>query len=422
LVEVIMPKMGDAMTEGKVLRWMKHPGDRVEVGEALAEIETDKVNVELPAEEAGVLTQIVVSEGGVAPVGGTIAMIARPGESALETPVPSPQPQAAAPAASAKAPAAPGKPAASAPAAARAPANERIKASPLARRMAAEQGIDLSQVGGTGPEGRITKEDLEAFMGRGAGAPAATAPPAPGALTPTAPARPPAAPAPATPGADVALTRMRQTIARRMSESKQQVPHFYVTVEILMDEAAQVREQLNTELGEKVVSLNDLILKAAAVARRAFPNLNATFMGETVRRHDEIHMGFAVALPEGLIVPVIRDCDRKTIPEIAREAKGIGERARTGKLHPSELRGGTFTVSNLGMFDVESFVAIINPPQAGILAVGSARPQPVAEGDRVRVARVMKATISADHRVTEGAEAARYLGEFKRLLLEPAQL
>ncbi|MGH2453041.1 MAG: dihydrolipoamide acetyltransferase family protein, partial [bacterium] len=294
MAEVIMPKMGDAMTEGKVLRWLKRPGDRVEPGEALAEIETDKVNVEMPAEEAGVLTQIVVSAGGVAPVGGTIAMIGRPGDA----PATASAAPAAAPPSPAPTQAAPGAPT---PTPSRAPSDDRIKASPLARRIAAEQGIDLSHIEGTGPEGRITREDLEAFL---AHRPAA-APPAAAPAPPTAPARPAAAPT--TPGADVTLTRMRQTIARRMSESKQQVPHFYVTVEILMDEAAKMREQVNKDLGGKIVSLNDLILKAAAVALRAFPNLNATFMGETVRRHDEIHMGFAVALPEGLIVPVIRD-------------------------------------------------------------------------------------------------------------------
>lgn len=215
---------------------------------------------------------------------------------------------------------------------------------------------------------------------------------------------------------------MRQTIARRMTESKQQAPHFYVTVEILMDAALGLREQLNKDLGEKVVSVNDLVLKAAAMALRTFPNLNASFAGEILRLHPEIHMGFALALPEGLIVPVIRRCDQKGIAEIAREAQDLGERAHQGKLRPEELQGGTFTVSNLGMFDVESFAAIINPPQAAILAVGSAQPRAIVDGGAVRVAHVMKATLSADHRVTDGAEAARYLGEVKRLLRNPSRL
>ncbi len=395
MVEVIMPKMGDAMTEGKVLRWMKHPGDTVAAGEAIAEIETDKVNVELPADEAGVLAQILVSEGQAVPVGQPIAVIAKPGEpvgagtpsvperhvpSGAPAPTPSPV-QSTAPAAAPE----------------RVPPEERIKASPLARRLARERGIDLAEIQGTGPEGRITKEDVEAFLAR-------------------------RAEAPTRPSEDVPLTRMRQTIARRMTESKQQAPHFYVTVEILMDEALALRARLNGDLGEKVVSVNDLIVKAAALALRAFPSLNATFTGESVRRHGEIHVGFALALPEGLIVPVIRDGDRKSIPEIAREAKDLGERARTGRLRPDELQGATFTVSNLGMLDVENFIAIINPPQAAILAVGTAQPRVVTDGTAIRIAHVMKVTISADHRVTDGAEAARYLGEVRRLLQNPGLL
>ena len=396
-----MPKMGDAMTEGKVLRWMKRPGDRVEVGEALAEIETDKVNVELPAEETGTLAEILVADGGVVPVGSPIAMIRRPGEEAgrhVPSGPPAP-PSAAVPERRAEAAggtAAPG----------RGPSEEQIKASPVARRLARERGIDLAGIHGTGPEGRITKEDVEAFIAGRAGAP--SVPPRSGAPTPST--------------EEVPLTRMRQTIARRMTESKQQAPHFYVTVEILMDAALGLREQLNKDLGEKVVSVNDLVLKAAAMALRTFLNLNASFAGETVRRHPEIHMGFALALPEGLIVPVIRRCDQKGIAEIAREAEDLGERARQGKLRPEELQGGTFTVSNLGMFDVESFAAIINPPQAAILAVGSAQSRAIADGGAVRVAHVMKATLSADHRVTDGAEAARYLGEVKRLLQNPTLL
>jgi pyruvate dehydrogenase E2 component (dihydrolipoamide acetyltransferase) len=405
MAEVIMPKMGDAMTEGKVLRWIKRPGESVQAGEPLAEIETDKVNVELPADETGVLAEILVPEGQAVPVGQPIAVIARPGEAAGEAPVARERPLSAAGAP-------PSPPTAAVPAEGtprRVPPEERIKASPLARRLAREHGVDLAEIRGTGPEGRITKEDVEAHLARREA-------PAP---TPAAPAPTPAAAATAQ---EVPLSRMRRTIARRMSESKQQAPHFYVTVEIRMDEALSVRRQLNEALGEKVVSVNDLILRAAALALRAYPNLNASFSGEAVRRHSEVHMGFALALPEGLIVPVIRHCDRKGLVEIAREAADLGERARQGRLRPEELQDATFTVSNLGMFDVESFIAIINPPQAAILAVGSAQPRPVADGASVRVAHVMKATLSADHRVSDGAEAARYLGEVRRLLENPVLL
>ncbi|MDQ7850709.1 MAG: dihydrolipoamide acetyltransferase family protein [Armatimonadota bacterium] len=403
MAEVIMPKMGDAMTEGKVLRWIKQQGEAVQVGEALAEIETDKVNVELPADEAGVLAQILVPEGQTVPVGQPIAIIARPGEAAGEAPSAPERPLAAA---------APPAPTRAAPKEApqRVPPEERIKASPLARRLAREHGIDLAEVQGTGPEGRITKEDVEAHLARRAAA----------APAPAAPAPIPAAVPPVT--EEVPLSRMRRTIARRMSESKQQAPHFYVTVEIRMDEALSVRRQLNEALGDKVVSVNDLIMRAAALALRAYPNLNASFSGEAIRRHGEVHLGFALALPEGLIVPVIRHCDRKGVVEIAREAADLAERARQGRLRPEELQDATFTVSNLGMFEVESFTAIINPPQAAILALGSAQPRPVAEGATVRVAHVMKATLSADHRVTDGAEAARYLGEVRRLLENPVLL
>jgi pyruvate dehydrogenase E2 component (dihydrolipoamide acetyltransferase) len=414
MAEVIMPKMGDAMTEGKVLRWMKRPGEAVAAGEAIAEIETDKVNVELPADEAGVLAQILVSEGQAVPVGQAIAMIARPGEgSGTGAPVATERHSAPSAPAPPSAPTAAPQPPAPGPTPERVPPEERIKASPLARRLARESGIDLAEIQGTGPEGRITKEDVEAVLARRASAP--------GAPRPAAPATP--RPAAAAPSAeDVPLTRIRQTIARRMTESKQQAPHFYITVEILMDEAASVRRQLNDALGEKVISLNDLILRAAALALRSFPNLNASFTGETVRRHGEIHMGFAMALPEGLIVPVIRNCDQKSLIEIAREAKDLTERAQRGRLHPDELQGSTFTVSNLGMFDVENFAAIINPPHSAILAVGTAQPRPVADGGAIRVATVMKATLSADHRVTDGAEAARYAGEVKRLLQNPVLL
>jgi len=397
-----MPKMGDAMTEGKVLRWMKAAGDPVQSGEAIAEIETDKVNVELPAEEAGVLAEILVAEGATAAVGAPIAVIKPTGAGPVSAGSAAQAAAPVAPPAREAGPAPAGETAARAPAKqvpARVPPEERFKASPLARRLARERGIDLAAVQGTGPEGRITKEDVEAYIARRGAA------------------------ASATPAAeDVPLTRMRRTIARRMSESKQQAPHFYVAVEILMDEALALRARVNADRGEKLVSVNDLILKAAALALRAFPNLNATFGEEAVRRHGEIHIGFALALPEGLIVPVVRHCDRKSLAEIARETTDLAARAGAGRLRPDELQGATFTVSNLGMYDVEGFIAIINPPQAAILAVGTAQPRVVTDGTAIRIAHMLKATISADHRVTDGAEAARYLSEFKRLLQSPSLL
>jgi len=397
-----MPKMGDAMTEGKILRWMKRPGDAVAVGEPIAEIETDKVNVELPAEEAGTLLEVLAQEGQSVPVGHPIAVIGRPGEqpgtaTAPARAAPGAEPAASRPATPAEAPT---------PAPARVPAEERIKASPLARRLAREHGVDLAAISGTGPEGRITKEDVEAYLARTA----AAAPAAPGA------------PAPPLRTEEVPLGRPRRTVAQRMVEAKGPVPHFYVTVEIRMDAALDLRRQLNAALGEKVVSVNDLVVKAAALALRAFPNLNASYRGETVRRYGDVHVGVAVDRPEGLIVPVIRHADRKGLVAIAREARDLAERARTGRLRPEELEGGTFTVSNLGMFEVESFAAIINPPQAAILAVGTALPRAVVEQGQVRAAHVMKATLSADHRVTDGAEAARYLAELRRLLEMPLLL
>lgn len=402
-----MPKMGDAMTEGKILRWMKRPGDAVAVGEPIAEIETDKVNVELPAEEAGTLLEVLAQEGQSVPVGHPIAVIGRPGE----PPGTATPPARAAPGAAPAAPR-PATPAeAPTPAPARVPAEERIKASPLARRLARERGVDLAAISGTGPEGRITKEDVEAYLARTAAA-APAAPPAPPAVRPAPPLR----------TEEVPLGRPRRTVAQRMVEAKGPVPHFYVTVEIRMDAALDLRRQLNAALGEKVVSVNDLVVKAAALALRAFPNLNASYRGETVLRYGDVHVGVAVDRPEGLIVPVIRHADRKGLVAIAREARDLAERARTGRLRPEELEGGTFTVSNLGMFEVESFAAIINPPQAAILAVGTALPRAVVEQGQVRAAHVMKATLSADHRVTDGAEAARYLAELRRLLETPLLL
>ncbi len=399
--DVIMPKMGDAMTEGKVLKWKKRPGDPVVKGEPIAEIETDKVNVDIEAEEAGVLAQILVEEGVSAPVGASIAVIGAPGQKVQARPTPS-RGEAGAAAPPSPAPPAPARRAPAATPAA-ADTGDRVKASPLARKLADERGIDLAAVRGSGPDGRITKEDVEALL--------ATA-------TPSTPA--------AASGGEyetVPLSRIRQTIARRMAESKQQAPHFYVTVEVGMDDALRARQQLNETAGDPKVSVNDFVMRAAALALRTFPNLNSALIGGAVRRYRRINLAMAVALPDGLIAPVIHDCDRLTLTEIAARTKDLGERARSGRLRSEDYDAGTFTVSNLGMFgDIDSFVAIINPPHTGILAVGKAMPAAVVRNGAVLAATTMKITLSADHRVTDGAEAARYLHEVKRLLENPLLL
>jgi pyruvate dehydrogenase E2 component (dihydrolipoamide acetyltransferase) len=396
-VDVIMPKMGDAMTEGKVLQWKKRPGDAVSKGEPIAEIETDKVNVDLEAEDGGVLLQIVVGEGETAEVGSTIAVIGEPGQKVEPRPKAQPakpEPQRAQPDAATSS-AAPTPPAAR--------PDERVKASPVARKVAADHGIDLSTIRGTGPDGRITKEDVEAAVGGG---------------RQSAPAAPAGAEFEEQP-----LTKIRQTIAKRMLDSKQQAPHFYVSITVTMDEALRVRQQLNAGGNDRrKISINDLVLRAAALALRSFPNLNAALVNGQLRRHRRINLAVAIALPEGLIAPVIHDADRKSLAAIAEAARALGERARSGRLRGEDYEGGTFTVSNLGMYDVDSFVAIINPPHAAILAVGSAKPTPIVKDGKVDVATMMNLTVSGDHRVTDGAEAARFLGEVKRLLENPVLL
>jgi pyruvate dehydrogenase E2 component (dihydrolipoamide acetyltransferase) len=429
--EVIMPKMGDAMTEGRILRWMKQPGDAVAKGEPIAEIETDKVNVDLESETAGTLAQILVPAGEVAAIGAPIAMIAAPGEAASR-PAPAtaksqgPAAAAGAPAASSRAdaPAAPPRAAVGA-APAAAPAGP-VRASPLARRLAEDHGIALGSISGTGPEGRITKEDVEAAIAGGRAA-RKTAEVAPSAGTQTAAASSPAAATAAAPAPlearDVPLTRMRQTIARRMTDSKQHYPHIYLTVSIAMDAALALRKQLNEgQLDPTKISVNDLVVKATALALVKFPAINGTFADQAIRYHAEVNISVGVALPDGLIAPTLYHCDRKTLWEIAADATALAERARSGHLRPEDLTGGTFTISNLGMFGVDVFSAIINPPQAGILAVGAAKPQPVVRDGAVAVATVMQVTASADHRVTDGAELARFLAELKRLLENPVWL
>jgi pyruvate dehydrogenase E2 component (dihydrolipoamide acetyltransferase) len=392
---VVMPSLGFDMTEGKLARWLMQEGDRIEKGQAIAEIETEKATVEIEATASGVLAKIVVQAGQTVPVGTVIGIIAEAGEKVEATPAAPAPPSAPAPP----------PPVTAAKGETAEPPVARVKASPVARRMAEEAGIDLHRIRGTGPDGRIMERDVQAAIGA-----TPSPPPPPGEGGPA-----PAAPLP--------MSRMRQAIARRMTESKRTAPHFYVTVEIRMDEAMNLREQLNRLASdEEKISVNDLIVAAAARTLARFPALNASYRDDRIETHPRIGIGIAVALEDGLISPVLHDPDKKTLRTIAVESKSLSERARANKLRSDDLGPGTFTVSNLGMFDVDEFIAIINPPEAAILAVGAVTLRPAAFGGEVRIASLLKATLSVDHRVSDGATAARFMQELKKLLENPFNL
>jgi pyruvate dehydrogenase E2 component (dihydrolipoamide acetyltransferase) len=407
--DVIMPSLGFDMTEGLLARWLTTEGERVEKGQAIAEIETEKATVEIEAAVSGILARIMVQAGQTVPVGTVIGVIAEAGEEVRAAPAqPAASKPAPAPEAKEEAPAAPSPPAPEAKEEAdeeAAPSESRVKASPVARKMADEAGLDLSRIKGSGPGGRVLERDVQAAI----------------AARP-APAAPPVAAGPAR-GETAPLSRMRQTIARRMTESKTRAPHFYVTVEVNMDEALKVREQLNSSVAEaEKISVNDLIVAAAARTLARFPALNASYRDGNLEMHSQVHIGIAVALEGGLIPPVLRDADRKPLRTIAAESRAMAERARTNKLRSDDLGGATFTVSNLGMFDVDEFIAIINPPEAAILAAGAVTLRPAAMGGEIRIASLMKATLSVDHRVADGAQAARFMQAFKQLLENPVNL
>ena len=398
---VVMPQMGYDMQEGTLLRWLKQEGEQVSRGEVIAEIETDKAAVEMEAFASGVLRKIVVREGVAVPVGETIAIIGEPDEELPE--VAAPAATSALPRAEVAVPAPP----APAPVSEAVPAAGPLKASPVARRLADERGIDLRQVVGTGPGGRITRDDVLAYQPSALAAEPVTVPTPPGEAPQAVP-----------------LSRMRQAIARHTTESKQQIPHFYVAADIDMTRLLELRGDLNRELeGEQVrVSINDFVIKACARALVRYPALNATFQGDRLRMNPAINIGIAVALEEGLIVPAIPDCGNKSLKEIARASRDVVERAQQGRLRQEEYVGGTFSISNLGTYDVDSFIAIILPPQSAVLAVGTVRQQPVVRDGQVTIAQVMKATLSVDHRVADGAQASQFLGEIKRLLENPVSL
>ncbi|MCX7622970.1 MAG: 2-oxo acid dehydrogenase subunit E2 [Thermomicrobium sp.] len=434
---LVMPQMGYDMKEGTILRWLKREGDRVERGEPIAEIETDKVNIEIESFASGVILKLLAREGETVPVGQPIAIIGEPGEKLEEAPAPvaaaasvagTPVAAPAAAVAPAAAPAA--RPEEEAP-----PPGERVRASPLVRRLAAEHGIDLTKVRGSGPGGRIVKEDILPLITAPRPPAPAEVPPPPPAAAPAPPPAPAAAPAAAPappPGLPefelVELGRMRQTIARRMAESFQQAPHFFVTTVVEVDELLALREQINAQVPEEEerVSITDLLVKACALALREFPTLNASFVPPNqLRVFKRIDVNIAVATESGLIAPFVPDADRKPLGEIARLTKDLIARAREERLRPEEYQGGTFTISNLGMFGlVEHFTAIINPPQAAILAVGSIVREPVyREGsDQPVPVRRMRLTLSTDHRVADGAIAARFLETVRHLLEHPMLL
>ena len=433
---VLMPKGSDTMTEGKVLKWLKREGDTVAAGDAVVEIETDKVDMEVEAVGEGLLRKVLVSEGRTVPVGQLLAVIAPPDEDiaellkateetkpAEETKTVPPQrsePPARPPSPKPSAPPAP-KPEPPAPSKLEAlggvPSRRRILASPLARRIAREKGVDLERVAGTGPGGRVVREDVE----KARPAPAAAQHPAP---APPVPLPPPTAVAPSGPDfRDEPLNAMRKTIAQRLAQSLGPVPHFYLTVEVDMKRVMELRESANALDPDLKLSYNDIILKACAVALRAHPEVNASFTGEAIRWHNRVHLGMAVAVDGGgLITPVVRDCDRKSLQQISAEAKELIARARQRKLQPDEYVGATFSVSNLGMMGVEEFSAVINPPEGAILAVGSVVAKPVVVNNRVRVGHRCRMTLSCDHRVIDGAQGARFLQTLKGILENPVYL
>ena len=383
---VIMPSQGFDMTEGKLVHWLAKEGERVEKGRPIAEIETEKAAVEIESPASGILHTILVHEDQTLPVGTVIGVIADPGEKLSTSPPAIAPVQAISP------------PAVSTTVPPPSPSQGRIKATPIARKMADEAGIDLSQIKGTGPDGRIVERDIQAAK--------ATLPPATVVSTQR-----------------MALSGMRKAIARRMTESKSTTPHFYVSVEINMSEALKLREQLNAlaPVGGQI-TVNDLVVASSARALTKFPVFNSSYRDGGLEHHAQINIGIAVAVNDGLLTPVLHDADKKPLNAIAAESRDLGDRARAQKVRSDDLGGGTFTVSNLGMYGADEFFAIINPPEAAILAVGRIARRPIAAGEAILIAPMMKVVLSVDHRVADGVQAAAFLQEFRKLLEEPANL
>ena len=421
MAEIVrMPKMSDTMTEGVVAKWHKNVGDPVKSGELVAEIETDKATMEFESYQEGVLLYKGVEEGKAAPVDGILAILGTKGEdykallaeenkkaAVAATPEPVKEQPKPAPAKTTVA-AAPVTPPVSVPKQVSAPteSDDRMKISPLARKLAGEKGIDLSRVMGSGDNGRIVKRDIDWFKpGMAVSGSSAIQP---NAITEER-------------FEEVPVSQMRKTIAKRLAESKFTAPHFYLTIEIDMDQAIAARESINSVIDSKI-SFNDLVLKAAATALRQNPKVNSSWLGDRIRYNEHINIGVAVAVEDGLLVPVVRFADSKTLRQINSEVKVFAQKAKDKKLQPSDWEGNTFTISNLGMFGIEEFTAIINPPDACILAIGGIMQKPVVKNNQVVPGNVMKVTLSCDHRVVDGAMGSEFLRTFKGLLENPVVL
>jgi len=419
-----MPKLSDTMEEGRIIRWLRKEGDPIETGQALAEVETDKATVEMEAYTNGTIRKLIATEGQFVKVGDLIGIIGGadedissllPAAGAVPAAKPAPAPPVAHAPVSRPAPAPVARPAAPAAAPAASATGRSLKASPLALRMAVEGGLDLNAIQGTGPQGRIIKRDIEAALAQGAPeAPAASRSPLPQRARSLAMQ---AARDQAPESQDVELSSVRRTIAKRLVQSKGPIPHFYLTVEVAMDRVWDAYKALREQ--KSTISINDIVVKATALALRHHPEINASFAGDHIKTFTRVHIGMAVALEDGLITPVLRDADIKPLEEISEEARSLAERARARKLQPNEYTGATFSISNLGMMGVEEFSAIINPPEAAILAVGSVRQVPVVEDGELTVGWRMKMTLSVDHRVADGAAGARFLQTLKRFLEHP---
>ena len=421
---ILMPALSPTMTEGNLARWLKQEGERIKAGDVIAEIETDKATMEVEAVDEGILGRILVPAGtqGVK-VNDVIAVLVEAGEAVRAagaapkaTPAAVPIPAAPAPVASAPVAVAPSPAVAS---------GDRVFASPLARRMAAQAGVDISKITGSGPNGRIVKADVDAAMSRG---PAPVAAAAPAAAPALAAAPRPAAPVAITaPHTAVPNSSIRKVIARRLAESKASIPHFYVSTDVEIDALLKIRADLNARSpkdgpGAYKLSVNDLVIKATAVTLRRFPNVNAMWTEDAILQLHDVDISVAVSIPDGLITPIVKGADIKGLAAISTEMKDLAARAKSGKLKPEEFQGGGFSISNMGMYGVRDFAAIINPPQAGILAVSAGEQRPVVKNGALAIATVMTLTLSVDHRVIDGALAAEFLQALKRNIEDPLSL